>query len=1567
MFSQRNNPYCELLSNSATKVSVIFFISKFFLIFFVFISFLLSLPHQNIKRMKRILGLDLGSNSIGWAFVQQDFENKQGKIIATGSRIIPMDQGILGDFEKGNTVSQTAERTAYRTTRRLRERHLLRRERLHRVLHILGFLPPHYDAQIDFTKRYGKFIDNAEPKIAYNNGNFIFMNSFNEMVEDFKKHQPQLFYKKSNGEESKIPYDWTIYYLRKKALSQKITQQELAWLILHFNQKRGYYQLRGEEETENPNKEVAFHSLKVVDVEAEAPNKKGEIWYTIRLENGWIYRRTSKNPLDDWKGKTRDFIVTTDLNDDGTIKLDKEGKEKRSFRAPDENDWNLLKKKTEHDIDFSGKPVGTYIYDHLLQNPNQKIKGKLVRTIERKYYKDELKAILAKQIALQPELFTETLLADCIRELYRKNETQQQNLLSKDFLHLFVEDIIFYQRPLRSKKSTIANCTLEKRSYIDKETNERKDAPIKVCAKSNPYYQEFRVLQWLQNLRIYEIETDREVTAEFIETPQDYEALFNFLMSQKEIDNESLLKYFLLAKNPQIKDKAAKSELKKWLTTYRWNYVYDVADNSSKKYSMNETGYDLQRYLQKVEGLPANFLTFDTTYRLWHLLYSVKDKVEFEKALKKFAQEYQLDEASFVDSFKNFKPYPNEYGSFSEKAIKKLLPLMRFGNHWDFNRIDVSTQKRIDDLINGVANEDIRTIIREKAEKYQLNSESCFQGLPLWLAQYIVYNRHAEATDIEKWTSVNDLEAYLEDFKQHSLRNPIVEQVVTETLRVVRDIWQQYGGGQANFFDEIHIELGRELKKTAEERKQLSNRNQENENTNLRIKKLLAELKEDASIQNVRPYSLVQQELLKIYEEGVFSATDEVEEDIQKIRKKAEPTTPEIQRYKLWLEQKYKSPYTGEVISLTKLFTEEYEIEHIIPQSRYYDDSLSNKVICESAVNKLKTNQLGLEFIQNHHGEKVRITGNKEVTIFTEEQYKEFVKKHYANNSAKQQKLLLNEIPEKMVARQLNDTRYISKYISEILSKIVRSDEKDEGINSKNVISCTGKITTALKQDWGLNDVWNELILPRFERMNQLTQTQLFTSYNDRLQKNLPTVPIEYSRGFQKKRIDHRHHAMDALVIACATKEHINYMNNQHALDKSKDKKEKQQSRIDLRTILCEKKNNNWQFKKPWSTFTQEAKEALEHIVVSFKQNLRVINKATNYYEKWEEKNGVLVKKKVKQEGTNWAIRKKLHEDFPYGKVKYQVNFLKISENISKIDLIVDEFIKRQLVKIYVENHRKVNLTKKYLKENPIRDQKGEEVISTDFREENIKYRKRRPISVLSDRNRKTGITSIEKMLKTIAKVADNVLKRELFLYLEECNNDIDVAFSPEGIEQFNSKRKIPVYRLPFFEEGEKKNELGNKGKYVEAAKGTNLFFGVYQGKGKRTYATIPLNEVIERQKQGLPSVPERNGKGEPLLFSLSPNDLVYVPMEGEATETIDFNNLSKEQKERIYNVNDFSSTTCYFTPNRVAKAICPKEIDKKGKDSGSFDTKTASIEGVQIKEVCIKLKVDRLGNITKA
>ena len=191
--------------------------------------------------MKKILGLDLGTNSIGWAVIENDFNRKAGKIINSGSRIIPMSQDVLGKFDSGQSISQTAERTAHRGTRRLYQRDNLRRERLHRILNIIDFLPEHYKNKIDFDKKLGQF--KSEVKINYrknSNGKyvFIFKDSFNEMIKEFQE----------KGQETKIPYDWTIYFLRKKALKEKISKEELAWVLLNFNQKRGYYQLRGEEE-----------------------------------------------------------------------------------------------------------------------------------------------------------------------------------------------------------------------------------------------------------------------------------------------------------------------------------------------------------------------------------------------------------------------------------------------------------------------------------------------------------------------------------------------------------------------------------------------------------------------------------------------------------------------------------------------------------------------------------------------------------------------------------------------------------------------------------------------------------------------------------------------------------------------------------------------------------------------------------------------------------------------------------------------------------------------------------------------------------------------------------------------------------------------------------------------------------------------------------------------------------------------------------------------------------------------------------------------------------------------
>ena len=154
----------------------------------------------------------------------------------------------------------------------------------------------------------------------------------------------------------RISYDWTIYYLRKKALTQKVTKEELAWILLHFNQKRGYYQLRVEEDQQSKSKRKNYYELKVISVEDTGEKKGKRSLYKITFENGWEFDYLSVlSP--DWVGKTKSFIVTTELEKDGKEKTDDSGKIKRSFRAPKDDDWELLKRKLKTVLKTRIKPL----------------------------------------------------------------------------------------------------------------------------------------------------------------------------------------------------------------------------------------------------------------------------------------------------------------------------------------------------------------------------------------------------------------------------------------------------------------------------------------------------------------------------------------------------------------------------------------------------------------------------------------------------------------------------------------------------------------------------------------------------------------------------------------------------------------------------------------------------------------------------------------------------------------------------------------------------------------------------------------------------------------------------------------------------------------------------------------------------------------------------------------------------------------------------------------------------------------------------------------------------------
>lgn len=1483
---------------------------------------------------KKIVGLDLGTNSIGWAVVNQEVTEdgavKLTGIDCAGSRIIPMDAAILGDFDKGNSTSQTKDRTAKRGVRRLIERCLLRRERLHRVLNVMGFLPAHYSAQLT---RYGKFKEGTELKLAWKTDDaghaaFVFQNAFNEMLEDFRLSHPDLM---ASGK--KIPYDWTIFYLRKKGLTKPLTKEELAWILMNFNQKRGYYQLRGEENEEITTKREEYLALRVVKVEPTEEKKGKNIWYNIYLENGMVYHRPSA-VKPEWEGLVKDFIVTTQLDDSGNPKLDKEGQVRRSFRQPNENDWTLLKKKTEADIDKTGTTVGCYIYNSLLANPTQKIKGRLVRTIERKYYKQELRLILETQKQFIAELTDKKLYKRCIEELYQTNAAHRNDIAERDFLYLLVDDILFYQRPLKSKKSLIDNCPYEARQYCVKDTEKREIVPLKCVSKSHPRFQEFRLWQFVENLRIYErekqvngrLQTDVDVTNEFLKTQEDYEKLFDYLNDRKEIKQDTLLgTYFKIKKGKP----------------YRWNYVED------KKYPCNETRDLMLSRLSKA-GIDGTFLTEDCEEQLWHILYSISDKQELGKALRSFARKNGVDAEAFAEQFANTPPFENEYAAYSLKAINKLLPLMRRGHHWKVDCIDPKTRERIDKIIDGEYDEGISDKTREKA--INLSSVAHFQGLPLWLACYVVYGRHSEAKNTDHWNTPEDIDSYLRSFRQYSLRNPIVEQVVMETLRTVRDIWRKVGR-----IDEIHVELGREMKNPAAKRAEMTKRITENENTNLRIKQLLQEfMNPEMGVEGVRPYSASQQDLLRIYEEGVLSSQKEIEPEISDIIKKFDqqecPTRSEVLRYKLWLDQKYRSPYTGQPISLSRLFTHEYEIEHVIPQSRYFDDSFSNKVICEAEVNKLKDNQLGYEFIVNHHGQKVQLANGRVVSILEVQDYEQLVKDTYSANRAKMNKLLMDDIPDGFIERQLNDSRYISKLIKGLLSNIVREDGEEEA-TSKHVVVCTGSVTDRLKKDWGVNDVWNRIILPRFERMNGLMPERRFTavSANGHV---IPDMPLEYQRGFNKKRIDHRHHAMDAVVIACANRSIVNLLSNESARHDAKTK------RYDLQRAVCHKTkpdnngNYQWVVNMPWETFASDLYATLRQIVVSFKQNLRVINKTSNRIQKIKDGKRVMV---AQTEGDGWAIRKPMHKETVFGEVNLRMEktvTLKVA--MMRPDDIIDRDLKKKIKELLMSGYDSKRMQKYFEEHKDVwADVDVKKIPIYYFTKETSDryFATRKPVDTSFDRKKIEG------------SVTDTGIQKIMLRHLEQNGGNPELAFSPDGIVEMNrnirtlngGKWHQPILKVRVYEKANKfaVGTTGNKGKkFVEAEKGTNLFFAIYESEDNtRSFATIPLNRAIECMKQRVPLTAE---DGVRPTYILSPGDLVYLPKENEVVsiETMD--------RERIYKMVSCTGNQCFFINYYVSSPV----IDKK--EFSPLNKKESALSGEMIKQFCLPIQIDRLGNILK-
>ena len=405
------------------------------------------------------------------------------------------------------------------------------------------------------------------------------------------------------------------------------------------------------------------------------------------------------------------------------------------------------------------------------------------------------------------------------------------------------------------------------------------------------------------------------------------------------------------------------------------------------------------------------------------------------------------------------------------------------------------------------------------------------------------------------------------------------------------------------------------------------------------------------------------------------------------------------------------------------------------------------------------------------------------------------------------------------------------------------------------------------------------------------------------------------------------------------------------------------------------------EFLKPWEEFTRDVEFALKNVIVSFRQNLRVLNKTVNYFQHWKD-NSSEKEWKEQKSADHWSIRKPLHKETVSGEVfLWRTRFVSLREALTNPKRIVEKDLRSKILELQSKGYDTKRI-KKYFEDNKDVWQ------DVNLSKIEVRYYSREIVDPQTElpKNRYfatrfgndlislfSGVSNFEKAKKIIESITDTGIQKILFRHLENKGNDPVLAFSPEGIDEMNRTIKTlnngkdhkPIYKVRIYECSTMKFPLGSVGnkskKFVEAAKGTNLYFAVYEKEvendrgechKERTFKTIPLNDVIRNLKQGL-SIAPNDENGNPPAFILSPNDLVYLPTK-EESET---DSISQPlDRNRIYKMVSCTGYQVFFVPAFVAAPVLQKI------ELGSNNKSERARTDEMIKESCIPIKVDRLG-----
>ena len=473
-----------------------------------------------------------------------------------------------------------------------------------------------------------------------------------------------------------------------------------------------------------------------------------------------------------------------------------------------------------------------------------------------------------------------------------------------------------------------------------------------------------------------------------------------------------------------------------------------------------------------------------------------------------------------------------------------------------------------------------------------------------------MYSEAAEAAGVRHSDSMTaqerDERSLLDEIpllQKNALRQPVVEKILNQMINLVNALKREHGE-----IDEVRVELARELKMSREEREEATKNNSSREKEN-----------KDAA-ERIKEYSVT-------------------------------PTKSRIQKYHLWKESGGKCIYCDKPMGVEQFLKgEEIEVEHIIPRSILFDDSMSNKVCACRSCNQEKGNRFAMEYIQSLGAER-------------EQKYisrVEGLSKDKKISYSKRQRLLMlpKDLPEDFIERHLRLSQYISREAQGILRKGIRLVSASEG-----------GVTAKLRQLWGYDNILRDLNLERYRSMGE---TEVVTVEHRDGQRTDERIK-DWS-----KRKDHRHHAVDALIVACTRQSYIQRLNRVNAEADRQEmdafiKEQQQEHKLSKKEKLS--LLEHWLIRQPHFT-TKEVMKHVEEILISFRPGKRTVTRGRNVYKrsgKTDVQRGVLIPRGALSEETIYGVISVDGED----KVvcKYPLQSLKPKD----IGYIVDEVLREKV------------------------------------------------------------------------------------------------------------------------------------------------------------------------------------------------------------------------------------------------------------------------------------------------